>query len=513
MDARSGDIVAYVGSACYTCKDLASPQFDPQFDVAGRGYRQPGSAWKPLVYMTGFDNHTITPGSLLVDVVTEFTRGWFPRDADLKERGPVLMRDGLGYSLNIPTIKALDRIGVDNVAELARRLGITFIRGDNQLESAGLAGAIGNVETNMVQLTSAFATIANAGVQNQPRTILEILDANGQVVPTSPAPPQQQMSPQATWLMSDILKDSTDPAVNTIFGPRLEIVNGIDGSARPRQRPPPGSGQDGHDQRPARPVGVRLPRATIRSEPAAHRRVGVDGQLRPQPATRRRRIDRCRRRPRPRLVVFPARALARLARGPVPAHRPRASSLRRSTPGPAARPVRGRATRGPNTSSTARSPAHRAPSTSQEACIDRAADAGSSTSRKQRRAQPQRWLEADLDWMDRARRGVGLRGPNGGRTAHLFGRFDWGGFIAPIDCTYVAHSNAASERDACAQHRTGWCLARAGRQPGFYAAAVSFALGCGLQSCHWPVSRLIEPARAPSERRRRRFRDHGRNRL
>jgi peptidoglycan glycosyltransferase len=83
MDARTGDLVAYVGSGCYSCNDLASPQFDPKFDVAGRGYRQPGSAWKPLVYVTGFDNHTITPGSLLVDVVTEFARGWFPRDADL----------------------------------------------------------------------------------------------------------------------------------------------------------------------------------------------------------------------------------------------------------------------------------------------------------------------------------------------------------------------------------------------------------------------------------------------
>jgi len=226
MDARSGDIVAYAGSACYYCDSLASPQFDPKFDVAGRGYRQPGSAWKPVVYMTGFDNHTITPGSLLMDVVTEFARGWFPRDADLKERGPVLMRDALGYSLNIPTIKALDRIGVDNVANLAHTLGITFIRGDNQLQQAGLAGAIGTAETNMVQLTSAYATIANGGVQNQPRAILEIIDANGNVVPTTDlAAPQQVMTSQASWLMSDILKDSTDPAVNTLFGPRLEIVN------------------------------------------------------------------------------------------------------------------------------------------------------------------------------------------------------------------------------------------------------------------------------------------------
>ncbi len=55
MDARSGDIVAYVGSAGYYRDDLASPQFDPKYDVAGSGYRQPGSAWKPIVYAAGFD--------------------------------------------------------------------------------------------------------------------------------------------------------------------------------------------------------------------------------------------------------------------------------------------------------------------------------------------------------------------------------------------------------------------------------------------------------------------------
>jgi len=175
MDARSGDIVAYVGSAGYYRDDLASAQFDPKYDVAGNAYRQPGSAWKPLVYTTGFDNHTITPGSLLMDVVTEFARGWFPRDADVKERGPVLMREALSYSLNIPTIRALDRIGVDNVATTAKNLGITFARGDNQLVDAGLAGAIGTAETNMVQLTSGYATIANGGVQNPPRTILRSL--------------------------------------------------------------------------------------------------------------------------------------------------------------------------------------------------------------------------------------------------------------------------------------------------------------------------------------------------
>ena len=218
--------MAYVGSAGYYCDDLASPQFDPKFDVAGRGYRQPGSAWKPLVYVTGFDNHTVTPGTLLMDVITEFARGWFPRDADLKERGPVLMRDALTYSLNIPDDPRTRPHRRRRRSEPRPRAGHHIRPRRQPAAGRGLAGAIGTAETNMVQLTSAYATIANGGVQIQPRTILEIVDSNGNQVPIDGLnQPKQLMSQQASWLMSDILKDSTDPAVNTIFGPRLEIVN------------------------------------------------------------------------------------------------------------------------------------------------------------------------------------------------------------------------------------------------------------------------------------------------
>ena len=111
-----------------------------KFDVAGYGYRQPGSAWKPILYSAGFDAGKITPGTLLPDVVTEFSRGWFPKDADNRERGPVLMRQALSYSLNIPTIRALDMIGVDTVAQEAQKMGLTFARGPNQLIAGGAGG-------------------------------------------------------------------------------------------------------------------------------------------------------------------------------------------------------------------------------------------------------------------------------------------------------------------------------------------------------------------------------------
>ena len=206
----------------------------------------PGSAWKPIVYSAGFDAGAVTPGTLLPDVTTEFSRDWFPRDADQRERGPVLMRDALSYSLNIPTIRALDRIGVETVASLAKSMGLTFPRGDRHLLQAGLAGALGTAETNMVELTGAYGALANNGVEVEPRTILEIRDSQGNIVPsTGLNAPRQVVSQQTAWLMTDILKDSTDPLINTIFGPRLQVVNGPVSDLNPKGERRPAAAKTG----------------------------------------------------------------------------------------------------------------------------------------------------------------------------------------------------------------------------------------------------------------------------
>src|SRR5204863_6355107 len=82
IDYRTGDVLAYVGSAGYYRDSLKSRLFEPKFDVAGDGFRQPGSAFKPIVYATAFDRKVLTPGSLLDDVTTDFGGGWTPHDAD-----------------------------------------------------------------------------------------------------------------------------------------------------------------------------------------------------------------------------------------------------------------------------------------------------------------------------------------------------------------------------------------------------------------------------------------------
>ena len=75
-DYRTGDVLAYVGSAdYYDTYQQKSAKFEPKFDVAGIGYRQPGSAWKPMVYTSAFQERVLTPGSVLLDITTPFA-GW-----------------------------------------------------------------------------------------------------------------------------------------------------------------------------------------------------------------------------------------------------------------------------------------------------------------------------------------------------------------------------------------------------------------------------------------------------
>jgi len=66
MDYQTGETLAYVGSAGYYRSDISSPQFQPQFDVLGDGWRQPGSAFKPFNYVTGINNGTMTAASMFM---------------------------------------------------------------------------------------------------------------------------------------------------------------------------------------------------------------------------------------------------------------------------------------------------------------------------------------------------------------------------------------------------------------------------------------------------------------
>jgi peptidoglycan glycosyltransferase len=217
LDYQTGEIVAYVGSAGYYQKSYSSKKFQPQFDVLADGWRQSGSAFKPLNYVTGIHDKSITAATMFMDVTTDFGGGYTPTDADNLERGPVRMRNALQFSLNIPAIKALAYNGVDRVFEVASRMGAKF---QVTKPTAGLSFTLGTQETHPLDLTTAYGTLANGGAYVGHAFILRVQDPQGKdvVAQYKPPKPDQVVSPQAAYIVTDVLSGNTNPAINPFWG-------------------------------------------------------------------------------------------------------------------------------------------------------------------------------------------------------------------------------------------------------------------------------------------------------
>jgi membrane peptidoglycan carboxypeptidase len=218
IDYRTGQVYAYTGSAGFYLK--GNRKFQPQYDVLEDGWRQPGSAFKPINYAIGIEDRTLTAASLFMDVVTDFGGDWTPVDADRLERGPLRLRQALQVSLNIPAIKAAIRVGPDRVFERSKDFGIRFQAASNP---GGASIAIGTVEVHMIDLISAYGAIANGGVLVPRTTILEVRNASGERIwPLADTPPagKQVISAQAAFVVTDILASNTDPAQNPFWSKR-----------------------------------------------------------------------------------------------------------------------------------------------------------------------------------------------------------------------------------------------------------------------------------------------------
>ncbi len=174
IDPKNGQILSMVGS-----KDYFDAAIDGQVNVATR-QRQPGSSFKPYVYLTAFTKG-YTPETLLYDVETEFDtagedKSYKPQNYDGKFRGPIAMKEALAQSLNIPAVKTLYLVGVPEAIKLAQSLGI---EGINDPKRLGLSLVLGGGEVRLLDHVHAYATLANGGVKQPLAAILRIEDAKG----------------------------------------------------------------------------------------------------------------------------------------------------------------------------------------------------------------------------------------------------------------------------------------------------------------------------------------------
>lgn len=176
MDPKTGQILSMVGS-----KDYFDESIDGNVNVAIRD-RQPGSSFKPYVYLTAFTKGYL-PETILYDVETDFEtaegKSYAPKNYDGKFHGPLPMMKALGGSLNIPAVKTLYLVGVNDAITLAKNLGISGLNDPSRL---GLSLVLGGGEVKLLDHVGAYGTLATGGIKHEKTAILRIESAQGETL-------------------------------------------------------------------------------------------------------------------------------------------------------------------------------------------------------------------------------------------------------------------------------------------------------------------------------------------
>lgn len=211
IDPPTGQILAMVGSRNFFDKEI-----DGQYN-ATLASRQPGSTMKPFIYslalMRGYTRNTV-----IFDVPTQFSTicrpsdmfnntppCYAPSDYDNTFRGPMTFETALAQSINIPAIKVLYLVGIQNAINLAKSFGLTTLGDPSQY---GLTLVLGGGEIRLLDLTGAYAVFANDGVKNTPVGILEVADAQGVVLEKYTSQPSQVLPENIARDMSAMLSDA-----------------------------------------------------------------------------------------------------------------------------------------------------------------------------------------------------------------------------------------------------------------------------------------------------------------
>ncbi|MHB1319080.1 MAG: transglycosylase domain-containing protein, partial [Anaerolineae bacterium] len=215
IEPSSGHILAMVGS-----RDFYDVELGGQVNVTLR-CRQPGSAIKPLTYLAALERGW-TPATVIWDLPVAYPDSaggaYEPVNYDGKFRGPVSLRGSLANSLNIPAVKALEFVTVDGLLETAGRLGAASLVSPqtecpdypyDTRPDYGLALTLGGGEMKQLELTGAYATLANGGVYMPPTPILWIEERGGKVlVDNRQRQGERVVKPDLAYLITHILSDT-----------------------------------------------------------------------------------------------------------------------------------------------------------------------------------------------------------------------------------------------------------------------------------------------------------------
>ena len=213
MDVKTGAIRAMVGGRDFN---------KSEFNRSTQSRRQPGSAFKPLIYTAAFDKG-MNPSTIFVDSPIVFEDPskedglWKPKNFDEKFLGPITMRTALVQSRNVVTVKILQDIGLDYVTSYAMNLGITSPLSKN------LSLALGSSGVTLQELVRAYDVLANQGKKVTPYFIRKIVDRTGNVFEEAKVEAEQVIDPRiafmTTYIMEDVVESGTGRRVKSIGRP------------------------------------------------------------------------------------------------------------------------------------------------------------------------------------------------------------------------------------------------------------------------------------------------------
>lgn len=222
VDPATNKVVAMAGGKDFYgapepagCKVGVNCKFEPNVNVA-TSLRQPGSSFKPYAYLTAFKpEFGYTPLSKVLDVPTVFGtaggRPYIPRNYDGSSHGLITIRKALAGSLNVPAVRTLQAVGVDNVVATAKSLGIT-----SPMKNCGLSLVLGGCEVKLMDHVTAFSVLANGGKGSLDSPFMRIEDKHGKILEESAGAPTQLVNSEAVYELISIMTD--DQSRQFVFG-------------------------------------------------------------------------------------------------------------------------------------------------------------------------------------------------------------------------------------------------------------------------------------------------------
>jgi len=204
IDPTTGDVRALIGG-----RDYRESSFDRVID----GMRQPGSAFKPIVYAAAIAD-SLTASTIIPDtaIAIQLDRGrvYRPDNSDNQFLGPITMREALAKSRNVVAVQLAERVGMDTIVQLARRFGI------DAPVAPYPASAIGASALQPLDLVGAYTVFANLGAHVDPRFIYRIEDRAGNAVFTNPAAaPRAVIDPKVAFIVRDMMREVVERGTAT----------------------------------------------------------------------------------------------------------------------------------------------------------------------------------------------------------------------------------------------------------------------------------------------------------